>query len=53
MGEAHAPRFESTRGLPPSELIHIPLTYQTERVGELILAPRAAEFFYTQWEMNF
>jgi len=36
------PRFTSTRQPPPSELIHLPLTYQTERVGELILAPRAA-----------
>ena len=35
------PRFASTRNLPPSELISLPLTYQTERVGELILAPRA------------
>jgi signal transduction histidine kinase len=35
------PRFASTSSLPPSELIHLPLTYQTERVGELILAPRA------------
>ncbi|HEX5942297.1 MAG TPA: sensor histidine kinase [Anaerolineales bacterium] len=36
-----APRFESTHSSPPSELIHLPLSYQTERVGELILAPRA------------
>jgi signal transduction histidine kinase len=36
------PRFASSRQLPPSELLHLPLNYQTERVGELILAPRAA-----------
>ena len=35
------PRLISHFGLPPSELIHLPLIYQTERVGELILAPRA------------
>jgi len=35
------PRFASSRQLPLSELIHLPLTYQAERVGELILAPRA------------
>lgn len=43
------PRFASTlrpgsgrvSNLPPSALTHLPLTYQTERVGELILAPRA------------
>ena len=36
------PRFASTRDLPPSDLIHLPLTYQTARVGQLILAPRSA-----------
>jgi signal transduction histidine kinase len=36
-----APRFASTSNPPPPELIHLPLHYQTERVGELILAPRA------------
>ena len=35
------PRFASTRDLPPSELIQLPLTYQTARVGQLILAPRS------------
>lgn len=35
------PRFASSRQLPPSELIHLPLTYQTERVGQLLLAPRS------------
>jgi signal transduction histidine kinase len=39
--DAPAPRFVSTRNLPPSELIHLPLIYQAERVGELMLAPRA------------
>lgn len=36
------PRYVSTSNLPPSELIHLTLNYQTERVGELVLAPRAA-----------
>ena len=36
-----APRFASTSNPPPSDLLHLPLHYQTERVGELILAPRA------------
>lgn len=35
------PRFTSTLNLPPSGLIHFPLTNQTERIGELILAPRS------------
>ncbi|HSL45119.1 MAG TPA: GAF domain-containing sensor histidine kinase [Anaerolineales bacterium] len=39
--DAQAPRFTSGRDLPPSELIYLPLIYQTERVGELRLAPRA------------
>jgi len=44
-----APRLISSFGLPPSESIHLPLTYQTERVGELILAPRApSESFSTE-----
>jgi signal transduction histidine kinase len=49
LDDAQAPRFESARSLPPSELIHLPLTYQTERVGELSLAPRAlGESFSTE-----
>lgn len=35
-------RFASTPGMPPSDLVHLPLTYQTAPVGQLILAPRAA-----------
>jgi len=35
------PRLIASFGLPPSELIHLPLTYQTEHIGELILAPRS------------
>jgi len=35
------PRIVATTGLPPSELTRLPLSYQTERVGELILAPRS------------
>jgi len=46
------PRFASTRQLPPSELIHLPLTYQTERVGELILAPRAVGESFSTADMK-
>ncbi|HKY55606.1 MAG TPA: GAF domain-containing sensor histidine kinase [Anaerolineales bacterium] len=45
-------RFASTRNLPPTELISIPLTYQTERVGELILAPRAEGESFSTADMN-
>jgi signal transduction histidine kinase len=33
---APAARFASTPGVPPSDLVHLPLTYQTARVGQLI-----------------
>ncbi len=52
LDDAQAPRFASTRQLPPSELIHLPLTYQTERVGELILAPRAAGESFSTADMK-
>lgn len=35
------PRVISSLGLPPPEVVHFPLIYQGESVGELILAPRA------------
>jgi signal transduction histidine kinase len=35
------PCFTSSLQSPPSEVVHLPLTYQTERVGELILASRS------------
>lgn len=41
LDDAQGPRFTSSSNLPPSEVVHLPLTYQTERVGELILVPRA------------
>lgn len=41
LDDAQTPRFVSTSSLPASELLRLPLTNQTERVGELILAPRA------------
>jgi signal transduction histidine kinase len=40
------------RELSPSEFIHLPLTYQTERVGELILAPRAAGESFSAADMK-
>ena len=48
-GEA---RIISSLGLPSSELIHLPLTYQTERVGELTLAPRARGESFSTADMN-
>jgi signal transduction histidine kinase len=47
-----APRIIAETGLPPSELIHLPLTYQAERVGELILAPRAAGESFSTADTN-
>ncbi len=35
------PRIAAEFGQPPDEIIHLPLTYQTKRVGELLLAPRS------------
>jgi signal transduction histidine kinase len=46
------PRFTSTSNLPSSELTHLPLTYQTERVGELTLAPRAAGESFSPADMK-
>ena len=52
LDDEQAPRIISTSRLPPSELIHLPLTYQTERVGELILAPRAAGESFSPADMK-
>jgi signal transduction histidine kinase len=46
------PRFTSSAVLAPSELLSFPLTYQTERVGELILAPRAAGESFSTSDMK-
>jgi signal transduction histidine kinase len=46
------PRIVAAFGLPQSELIHVPLTYQTERVGDLLLAPRAAGESFSTADMN-
>ncbi len=46
------PRFISTRNPPPSRLLHLPLTYQTEAVGELVLAPRAEDESFSPNDMN-
>jgi signal transduction histidine kinase len=45
-------RFASTSDLPTSELISLPLTYQTERVGELTFAPRAEGESFSTADMN-
>jgi len=50
--EEEEPRLISRFGLAPSEVIHLPLTYQTERLGELILAPRAAGESFSAADMN-
>jgi signal transduction histidine kinase len=52
LDDTHAPRFISTSNLPPSELISLPLAYQTERVGELILAPRAVGESFSPADMK-
>ncbi len=46
------PRFATHPSLPPSKLLHLPLTYQTERVGELTLAPRAAGESFSPADMK-
>ena len=50
--DAQEPRFASHRDLPPSELIQLPLTYQTERVGTLTLAPRAEGESFAPNDLN-
>ena len=44
--------FASSPELPTSELISLPLTYQSEHVGELILAPRAEGESFSSADMN-
>ena len=46
------PRIISSLGQPPSELMHLPLTYQSERVGELTLAPRAQGESFSSADMR-
>ena len=46
------PRIVASLGLPSPELIHLPLTYQTEPIGELILAPRAAGESFSTADRN-
>ncbi|MFN8433390.1 MAG: histidine kinase [Anaerolineales bacterium] len=46
------PRFVSSPSLPPSELHRLPLTHQTELVGELTLAPRAAGESFSPVDMK-
>lgn len=41
LSDGELSRPTASIGQPPSEVIHLPLTYQAARVGELILAPRA------------
>lgn len=59
LDDMYAPRFASTLrtsgqagDLPPSELMHISLTYQNERIGALILAPRAYGESFSTADMN-
>lgn len=46
------PRIIAEFGRPPSEVTHLPLTYQTERVGELVLAPRASGESFSPADMK-
>ena len=46
------PRIVANFGVPQAELIHLPLNYQTEQVGELLLAPRAAGESFSAADMN-
>lgn len=46
------PRFATHPNPPLSELLHLPLTHQTERVGELTLAPRAAGESFSPADMK-
>ena len=50
--EAQESRIVASSGLPRAELIHVPLNYQTERVGELLLAPRGAGESFSTADMN-
>jgi signal transduction histidine kinase len=50
--DTHAPHFVSSPIPPPSELISLPLTYQSERVGELALARRADGESFSTADMN-
>jgi len=52
LDNAQATIFASTPNLPPSELIHLPLAYQSERVGELILAVRSKGESFSPADMN-
>lgn len=47
-----SPRLIASAGVSTSELIHLPLTYQAEHLGELILAPRAAGESFSTADMN-
>ncbi|MGE5378935.1 MAG: GAF domain-containing sensor histidine kinase [Bacteroidota bacterium] len=47
-----APSVIASLGQPASELIALPLRYQTEPIGELILSPRAAGESFTTADMN-
>ena len=46
------PSIISSFGLAPAEVVHLPLTYQKERVGELILAPRAPGESFSAEDLN-
>jgi len=46
------PRIAASSGLRQIELIHLPLNYQSEQVGELLLAPRAAGESFSAADMN-
>ncbi len=43
LGERDAPGIAASAGRPVGEPVRLPLSYQTEPVGELLLGPRAGE----------
>jgi signal transduction histidine kinase len=47
-----SPRLIASVGSQPLELVYLPLTYQAERLGELILAPRAAGESFSTADLN-
>jgi signal transduction histidine kinase len=45
-------RVAASRGVPPADLVRLPLSYQSDRVGELLLAPRAPGESFSSADMK-
>jgi two-component system, NarL family, sensor kinase len=50
--DAGEPRIAAAYGLPASQALRLPLTYQSERVGDLIIAPRGPGETFTPAEQR-